>query len=242
MSSGRAGAGMPPGCVALVVLGGLLFLVPFFFAQVMLAALSRLGLPPGMALASLVGIFIGGTINLPVRRIEGEEEVRLPPVEIFGLGRLGPGVGRPPGWPFRQRVRRETVIAVNVGGCIIPVALAGYEIVRIVGHGSGAALAALGITAATVWVCWRAARPVPSVGIAMPAFLPPLVAAGLALLLVPDFTAPVAFVAGVLGPLIGADLLHLREMERVGAAVASIGGAGTFDGIVLSGMIAALLA
>jgi uncharacterized membrane protein len=47
---------------------------------------------------------------------------------------------------------------------------------------------------------------------------------------------------GALGPLIGADLLHLRDLERIGAGAVSIGGAGTFDGIVLSALIATLLA
>ena len=54
--------------------------------------------------------------------------------------------------------------------------------------------------------------------------------------------APVAFVAGVLGPLVGADLMLLKDITRVSAGMLSIGGAGTFDGIVLSGMLAALLA
>ena len=76
----------------------------------------------------------------------------------------------------------------------------------------------------------------------MPALIPPLIAAGLSLLFIPDFAPPVAFVAGVLGPLIGADLLHLKQILKIARAVASIGGAGTFDGIVLSGLIAALLA
>ena len=53
---------------------------------------------------------------------------------------------------------------------------------------------------------------------------------------------PVVFVAGVLGPLIGADLLHLRDIEKITTGIASIGGAGTFDGIVLSGIVAAYLA
>jgi len=47
---------------------------------------------------------------------------------------------------------------------------------------------------------------------------------------------------GVLGPLIGADLLHLRNIEALETGIASIGGAGTFDGIFLSSIIAAYLA
>jgi uncharacterized membrane protein len=65
---------------------------------------------------------------------------------------------------------------------------------------------------------------------------------GTALVLAGELATPVAFVAGVLGPLVGADLLHLREIPRVATGMASIGGAGTFDGIVLSGILAAYLA
>lgn len=146
------------------------------------------------------------------------------------------------GDPFRQRVRSYTVIAVNVGGCLIPLAIALYEIVRVVDQGTQALLALIAIVALNVGVCYRLARPIPNVGVAMPTLVPPLVAAIPSFLLVPESAPPVAFVAGVLGPLIGADLLHLGEIERLQTGVASIGGAGTFDGIVLSGMFAALLA
>ena len=61
-------------------------------------------------------------------------------------------------------------------------------------------------------------------------------------MLAPDSAAPLAFVAGVMGPLIGADLLHLKDIEKVGAGMVSIGGAGTFDGIVMSAIVAAYLA
>jgi Protein of unknown function (DUF1614) len=54
--------------------------------------------------------------------------------------------------------------------------------------------------------------------------------------------APVTYVAGATRPLPGADLLHLREIEESAVGIASIGGAGTFDGIVLSGIVAACLA
>jgi uncharacterized membrane protein len=91
-------------------------------------------------------------------------------------------------------------------------------------------------------VCYRLARPVKGIGIAMPALVPPIVAVMSALVLAPDQAPPVAFIAGVLGPLLGADLLHLREIPRISTGMASIGGAGTFDGIVLSGILAAYLA
>jgi uncharacterized membrane protein len=93
-----------------------------------------------------------------------------------------------------------------------------------------------------VLACYLVARPVAGLGIAMPGFVSPIISAGLALLLSSDMAPPIAFVAGVLGPLVGADLLHLKDIEASGTGVLSIGGAGTFDGIVLSGIVAAYLA
>jgi uncharacterized membrane protein len=231
-----------PGCFALLVLFSLLFLMPFFFAQAMVTALAKLGLSSGVALLALIGIFIGGAINIPLKRIEREAELDFDPFQLYGLGRIM--FGPRGGWmsPFRHRVRTYTVIAVNVGGCLIPLLIAVYEIVRIMNHGPGTVLTVLVITTLNVGVCYWLARPVPNLGITLPMLVPPLVAALSSLLLLPQFAPPIAFVAGVLGPLIGADLLHLDEVERLQTGVASIGGAGTFDGIVLSGMLAALLA
>ena len=45
-----------------------------------------------------------------------------------------------------------------------------------------------------------------------------------------------------MGTLIGADLTNLHRISGLGAQVASIGGAGTFDGIFLSGILAVILA
>ena len=45
-----------------------------------------------------------------------------------------------------------------------------------------------------------------------------------------------------MGTLIGADLTNLDKVAGLGAPVASIGGAGTFDGIFLTGILAVLLA
>ena len=58
----------------------------------------------------------------------------------------------------------------------------------------------------------------------------------------PEHSAALAYVAGTLGVLIGADLLRLRDVCRLGVPMASIGGAGTFDGIFITGIVAVLLA
>jgi uncharacterized membrane protein len=106
--------------------------------------------------------------------------------------------------------------------------------------------AAIGV-AIVALVVNRFARPVPGMGIATPMFIPPIVAALTALVLTGIMTGgayvdAVAFVSGVLGTLIGADLMNLNKLSTLGAPVASIGGAGTFDGVFLTGIVAVLLA
>ena len=222
-----------PGCLALLFVLFFLILLPFLFAQFMVAALSKLGLSPPVALLALIGIIFGSMVNIPVKTVPQNEEFLVDPFGLYGFGPLFP----------RFRIRRShTTLAVNLGGCLIPCVIAVYETLRVAFRGPGALVTLIIITLISVVVCFRISRPLPGIGIAMPALIPPLIAAALSLLFIPEFAPPVAFVAGVLGPLIGADILRLKEMTRIAGGMASIGGAGTFDGIVLSGLIAALLA
>lgn len=211
----------------------LLVLLPLLFAQLMAASLLKLNLEPGTALLLMIGIIIGSAINIPVKRIERPQQVPTHPLAILGLGGM---------LPEMTRMRQQTIIAVNLGGCLIPAGIAAYEFLNLAALGPRLLVAGIAACIVNVVVCYLVARPVPGVGILIPGFVPALVAALLGLALGSDQAAPVAFVAGTLGPLIGADLLHLREIEESAVGVASIGGAGTFDGIVLSGIIAAYLA
>ncbi len=211
----------------------LLVMLPVFFGELMIGGLGKLGLSPSAALTLVIAIFVGGFVSIPVHRLVRDEEVVIHPLAVFGLSDF---------WPELQRVRRETVIAVNVGGCLIPAGLAGYELSHLVGLGAPSLLAVAVASAISCLACYLMARPVPGVGIVMPGLVPALVSTALALLLAPDQAAPVAFIAGVAGPLVGADLLHLKDIRSSSFGVASIGGAGTFDGIVLSGIVAAYLA
>jgi uncharacterized membrane protein len=72
--------------------------------------------------------------------------------------------------------------------------------------------------------------------------VPPVATAIVAVLIARQHAAALAYVGGSLGTLIGADLLNLDAVQELGAPVASIGGAGTFDGIFLTGIMAVLLA
>ena|SRR5438876_2542427 len=90
-------------------------------------------------------------------------------------------------------------------------------------------------------VCYALARPTPGVGIASPIFVPAVNTAIVAVLLSRERTAALAYIDGSLGTLIGADLLNLSRVRGLGAPIAAIGGAGTFDGIFLIGILAVLL-
>jgi uncharacterized membrane protein len=212
----------------------MLVLLPLLFADLMAAALVKLHLDPSTALILVVAIMFGSLINIPVKRITRTETVIVHPLAIFGLWGVLPQL---------RQLRRQTIIAVNVGGCVIPLAIAIYEIVELERRAGASALWALAVAVGiNVAVCFAVAKPVPEIGITMPAFVPAIVAASSASLLLPDLAPPIAFVAGAMGPIVGADLLHLRQFTSMNTGIASIGGAGTFDGIVFSCIVAAYLA
>ena len=222
-----------PAFLALLLFLVLAILSPLLFGRLMLVSLDKLHLSPQVALSLMIAMFVGGLINIPITTIHRKADVPNNPLAVYGLADF---------WPQMERRRPETVIAVNFGGCIVPVGLSLYEIGYLATHDPHALMAGIGGCIVNIVACYSVARPVKGIGIAMPALLSPIVAAALALLLAPEMAPPLAFVIGVLGPLIGADLLHLRDIEAAETGLASIGGAGTFDGIVLSGIIAAYLA
>ena len=224
---------MPYGCLPLAAFFGLLILLPLFLADIMLTALSRLGLSPGVSMWAALGIFLGSMINIPVKQIPRTQVLESPTLGMFGFERM-----------FPDRVRRTpyTVITVNFGGCVVPVMLVIYELIRISFYGVTDLFLTAVAVAINVVACYHMARPIPKVGIAMPALVPGLLAALCGIVLHQELAPNIAFCAGVLGPLIGADLLHLNEIKKINTSVASIGGAGTFDGIVISGLLATLLA
>jgi len=197
-------------------------LIFVFFFQVAAFSFTKLGVSPQGAVLLFALCLMGGVINIPVSRrrfVVEEERVTLFPFLFY----------------YPPRVR-EQVVAVNLGGAVIPVVFSLYLLGR-------APLLPTLVTAAVVTAVAKAlARPVPGVGISLPAFVPPVVAAAVALILAGENAAPVAYVAGVWGTLIGADLLNLHRLRDLGAHVLSIGGAGVFDGIFLVGLVAALLA
>jgi uncharacterized membrane protein len=132
----------------------------------------------------------------------------------------------------------KTIVAVNVGGALIPVSFSAYLITT-----NQLPLVQVIPAIAIVTACCRIfSHPIPGLGIGIPVFIAPITAALTALLLAPENSAPMAYICGTLGVLIGADLLRLQDIRKLGTPVASIGGAGTFDGIFFTGIVAVLLA
>ena len=186
-----------------------------------------LGLRPLTVTLILFASLIGSYVNIPLVRLPGERVVSREVVEIMGVPFLAPVAVDWPG----------TILAINVGGAVIPVLLSFYLLVRY-------ELWTLGVIAAGIvaFFVHQVATPIPGLGISVPTFAPPLLAAFVGLVLSRRFAAPLAYIGGSLGVLVGADLLNLGLLRSLGAPVASIGGAGTFDGVFLSGVIAVVLA
>jgi uncharacterized membrane protein len=192
----------------LVLLFGLLILL--VEVRVLTYAYRKIGVHPRYAFAVMLLSLIGSRVDIP----------------LFAIA--APGAARTSG---------STLVALNVGGALIPILVSLYLLFRTRMYGR--MLIGTVVVAAVVY---HLARLVPGAGIAVPILAPPLLAAGVALLLAFRRAPPVAYVAGSMGTLIGADLMNLGDIARIGAPVVSIGGAGTFDGVFLTGLLAGLLA
>jgi uncharacterized membrane protein len=204
-----------------------LVMLPLLLVGLIGEAFMRLGLPPSLMFWLLIFTLVGSLINIPIYSFDTREVMGDQVVTYFGMRFRVPRLNQP----------HKTVLAVNVGGALIPLALSIYLMSKI---SFGFYLPVL--VALVTLVVNRLARPVPGLGIGVPGLVPPLVAALGAYLFCPaELRAPCAYIASTMGILIGADLLNLGKIPQLGAPVASIGGAGTFDAIFLSGIIAVLL-
>jgi len=217
---------LTPGLFSLLVLlfGVLIILIQL---RILRYAYMKLGIGPGMALLLLFGSLIGSYFNIPITVLPGHSVRSGEIVDFFGMRYVVPLVTSWPG----------TVLAINVGGAVIPTVMSTYLVLRYqLWLKAAIAVAVIAI------VIHLMATPVEGVGIAVPVFAPVVVTAILAFILSREYAAPLAYIGGSMGTLIGADLLNLDKINGLGAPVASIGGAGTFDGIFLTGILAVLLA
>lgn len=220
--------------------------------RVLRFAYERIGIQRRYVYSLLALSLLGSYVNVPVAELPPEQHVAEREVTVYGVPYVIPDVQN---WP-------QTVIAVNLGGAVIPTILSLYLLVK-----NRLYLPALIAVCVVTMVVHFLAHPVKGVGIAVPTVVPAIVAALVAVLvslataalgkrrptdglqaapgILPRYrqtAAPLAYIAGTLGTLIGADLLNLHLVQGLGAPIVSIGGAGTFDGVFLTGVLAVLLA
>ncbi len=216
-------------------LGHLIFFIMLLCVLMMLIQLEllsfafvKLGLPPDTGLTILLASLFGSVVNIPLIRVKHAASL--------------PEIKSPPYWGLLKvptlSHSRDTLIAINLGGCLIPVSVSIY---LFSSHSLNLVSTILGIAIVSM-ISYLFSRPVQGLGIAMPIFIAPISAAVVGTLISPEHSAALAYISGTVGVLIGADLLRLKDISQMGTPFASIGGAGTFDGIFITGIVAALLA
>jgi uncharacterized membrane protein len=190
-------------------------------------AFRKLGFPPKYSVYFLFLSLLGSYVNIPIKKIVS----RVPVISCqkIDLHSFSYAASSPD-------VERSTTIAINLGGAVIPVVMSGVLLTMV-----NQVDALTGMLVVT-FIIYKIARPVKGSGIAIHALLPPLLAAVTALIISPHNTPIIAYISGTLGCLIGVDILNLRKIPDLGVPVVSIGGAGTFDAIFLTGIISVLLA
>jgi uncharacterized membrane protein len=218
---------MPPVPLRLILLfGALVFFIMMVQFGMLTIAFDKLGLSQDSALLLFITILAGSMINLPLFSMKSSPPNldEIPP-QLRELWRQQPFTG-------------TTTVYVNAGGCIVPVV---FSFFLLKNSALSFNTVVAGVAAVSV-LSYAISRRVPGVGLGMPILLAPIVAALVSFMLDPEHAAPLAYISGTLGVLIGADLLHIKDIKQMGSPFASIGGAGSFDGIFLTGIVAALLA
>ena len=212
----------------------LLFMLAFFvllvllFTLIMVGTISyafdKVGLDPGAVFGLLLACLAGSYVNIPLHRIRNEQVVTDQVAPFFGF-RCAHGHTARNSSDGECRRRHHSVPGghLSVGqNRLSPASGDRHQHCR----GDFKALGAPGA----------------GTGHRHAGLHPPILSALTALLLAPAQAPMVAYISGTFGVLIGADLLNLRNLTALRTPVVSIGGAGTFDGIFLTGIIAVLLA
>lgn len=215
---------IPPRFILLIA--ALALLVTAIQYGLLTVAFGKLDLSADSAYLLFITILVGSMINLPLFSMKSEppnlEEI---PPQLRELYR-------------GMKYTGNTVVMANVGGCVVPAAFCLYLLAH---HPLNIFYVALAVGAVTL-LSFKTSRSVPGIGMGMPILFAPILAALVSVALDPANAAPMAFISGTLGVLIGADLMHLKDIQKMGTPFASIGGAGSFDGIFISGIVAVLLA
>ena len=212
----------------LIFILALVFLIGFVQFGLISIAFDKLGLSPESAYLLLLCTLVGSMINLPLFSLKTDSTLQP---------RIPSELAR---WMFFKMppLAGKITVAVNVGGAVVPVAFSLY----LIAHNPLGFFQIATAVAVVAIIARKFSQPIPGVGIGIPMLIAPIAAALIATILDPQQRAPLAYISGTLGVLIGADLIRLKDIRNLGTPFASIGGAGTFDGVFITGLVAVLLA
>lgn len=217
-----------------------IFLLPYLVITGIIFG-HALEIPPYLAFIIFLLSLFGSYVNIRIKEVESIQPITyFREAYFFGIRWHIPEIRYGPG---------KTVIAINVGGALIPLLFSLYLLIfSVPAHEINSLVSYVKILVAFIvvtLVVHAFAKPIKGLGIAIPSFIPPLISATVSSILFPICvkTNPfiIAYVGGTLGTLVGADLLNWRKIPELGAPMASIGGAGVFDGVYMTGIAAILI-
>ncbi len=164
-------------------------------------------------------------LNIPIKKVRSQ----VPIISDKASDVLRSGLSA-------SSLKMYSTIAINIGGAVIPIIMSVFlstkvNLVEILS----------GIFVMTI-IIHKIARPVKGSGIAIHALFPPFLAAFVAIIISPQNAPVIAYISGTFGCILGIDILNLNKIPDLAVPLVSIGGAGTFDAIFLTGIISVLLA
>ena len=202
--------------------------------------INSIGIPQEYFWGVMILSWVGSAINLPLFIVDNDHEVPNPETaENFGVTYNLPQV---------ELERKQTMVLINVGGAIIPALISLYLLIYSIPQYADdlvlTYIQTIVVMVGVIATTYQSAQIVEGVGITTLAWGPPTMTVFITMLVnhFSPISAPVqiAYIAGTMGALIGADFLNLPRITGIGPVV-SIGGAGTFDGVYLTGFTSVML-
>lgn len=214
------------------------FIVIYLFLWSSGKAFTSLGLNPRIVSIIILISLLGSFINIPIYKYTLDEELVLTISYVNFYGIVYPV-------PSIEKVKNKSVLAINLGGAIVPILVSLYLSYKLLTLEPATLMPLLISVVIASFIIHIYATPIPHLGIAVPTLIPSFTSMTLALFwgflgFDKSVMLTIAYVSGTLGSLIGADLMNLNKIRTFRSPMVSIGGAGTFDGIFLSGLLAVL--
>ncbi len=213
---------------SVIVFSFIILILVFIFISLNIfgAAFRKLGFPPEYSVYFLFLSLPCSYLNIPIKKVRS----RISIISDKASDTLRSGLAA------SSIKTYSTTIAINLGGAVIPIIMSVFlstmaNPVEILS----------GILVLTI-IIHKIARPVKGSGMAIHALLPPILAAFVAIIISPQNAPIIAYISGTFGCILGIDILNLKKIPDLGVPLVSIGGAGTFDAIFMTGIISVLLA